>query len=174
MFDSPRLLVLAEQVTRITLVQSSAASTALGAEGALLLGWLATRLGWKAASLSGNLRLVRRSGGYVEVRLKSEPAPWTPPGALLAFELEAGTPALSMRGEIVRGAEAHTDAVTWRVSVSSNGVPERVSEQSARLRAGEPARLLERTLHRRLHDEALAESIAWVDELRGEELTCGP
>jgi hypothetical protein len=105
------------------------------------------------------------------VQLKSQTAPWTSPGALLALDLEAGTPALSIRGEIVRGGENQTDSATWRVVLSSNGVPERVSEQTARLRAGEPARLLERTLHRRLHDEALAESIAWVDELRGEELT---
>jgi glucose-6-phosphate dehydrogenase assembly protein OpcA len=173
MFDSPALLPLAEVVTRVTLVQASMPGTALGAEGALLLGWLATRLGWKAASLSGKLRLGRRCGGYVEVQLKGQAGgAGVAPGAILSLALEAGTPLLSMRGEIVRGTDAQTDSASWRVTMSSNGARERVLEQSARLRAGEPARLLERTLHRRLHDDALAESIGWVDELRGEELTC--
>jgi hypothetical protein len=45
-------------------------------------------------------------------------------------------------------------------------------EQRVRLRDREPARLLERTLHRPAHDAALVEAVAWVDELRGEELSC--
>ncbi len=170
MFDSPRLLPLAEHVTRISLVQASGASPVVGAEGALLLGWLATRLGWKAASLAGKLRLLRRIGGYVDVALQGKVAPWAPPGALLAFELEAVSPQLSMKGEILRGGQSLHDSATWSVQVSSNGQQERPLEQTVRLRSSEPARVLERTLHRRLHDEALADATAWADELRGEEL----
>jgi glucose-6-phosphate dehydrogenase assembly protein OpcA len=170
MFDSPRLLPLAEHVRRVSVVEGSGPSPVIGAEGALLLGWLATRLGWKAASLAGKLRLVRPMGGYVEVALRGQAAPWAPPGALLAFELEAVSPQLSMKGEIVRGAKGQIDSATWRVQVSLNGQLERPLEQTVRLRSSEPARVLERTLHRRLHDEALADATAWADELRGEEL----
>ncbi len=45
-------------------------------------------------------------------------------------------------------------------------------EQHVRLRSSDTASLLEQTLHRPPHDEALAEAAAWADELRGEELAC--
>ncbi len=171
LFDSARLLPLSERVTRLHLVQASGASGTIGAEGALLLGWLATRLGWKAASLAGKLRLLRRGGGYVRVDVRAQSAPWTQPGSLLALELDAGSPELSLEGAIVRGEHAQADAATWSLQVTSNGKRERLLEQNARLRASDPARLLVRTLHRPPRDEALAAAIAWADELRGEELT---
>jgi hypothetical protein len=46
-------------------------------------------------------------------------------------------------------------------------------EQRVPLQSAEPARLLEITLRRPAHDPVLAESAAWADELRGEELACG-
>jgi hypothetical protein len=74
-----------------------------------------------------------------------------------------------MHGEIVRD---ESDGATWRMSVVC-GAETRGIEQHVRLRANEPARLLERTLHRPTHDAALADAVAWADELRGEELVCG-
>ena len=66
MFDEPRLRALASHVTRVQVVQASTAGTALASEGALMLGGMATRLGWKAASLAGKRScLVRLDDGQV-------------------------------------------------------------------------------------------------------------
>jgi glucose-6-phosphate dehydrogenase assembly protein OpcA len=180
MFDEPRLRALAGRVSRVTLVQASPAGVPLGSEGALLLGWLATRLGWKAASLAGKLRLLRpdpvAGEVTVEIVLRAEPARPAPRDALLAIQLEAAGADLSIRGEVAREpgpSDPHGDAAAWRLEVRAGGSPPQMQEQRVRLRADEPARLLERTLHRPPHDAALAEAVAWADELRGEELACG-
>jgi hypothetical protein len=160
-------------VSRVTLTQASAPGAPLGSEGALMLGWLATRLGWKAASLAGKLRLIRPDDGQVHAQLCAETARASPDGALLGMRLEAATEGLTVRGEIERersevGAGA---AGTWRLEVTCRGDTRRL-EQRVRLRDREAARLLERTLHRPAHDAALVEAVAWADELRGEELSC--
>jgi glucose-6-phosphate dehydrogenase assembly protein OpcA len=171
MFDPPRLRPLAQRVTRVCLVQASPDGGPLGSESALLLGWLASRLGWKAASLAGKLRVVRPDGGQVHTQLRAQAAPWTERGTVLRVELDAAADGISLRGEIVRGEQAESDAATWRVDVTEAGETRRL-EQHMRLRGGEPARLLERTLHRPARDEALAEAVSWADEVRGEELIC--
>jgi glucose-6-phosphate dehydrogenase assembly protein OpcA len=174
MFDEPRLRVLASGVTRVSLTQASTRGAALGAEGALLLGWLATCLGWKAASLAGKLRLLRSDGAHVHTQLCATPAARVAPGTLLAVELEAGSGDLLLRGEVKReGGEPDAGGMaTWRLEVTCRGQTHRL-EQRVRLRDTEPARLLERTLHRPAHDPALLDAAAWADELRGEELSCG-
>jgi glucose-6-phosphate dehydrogenase assembly protein OpcA len=197
MFDEPRLRPLASRVSRVVLVQACAAGAPLASEGALLLGWLATRLGWKAASLAGKLRLVRQEaaagarGGdtaeaHVQATLRAEPTSRLAPGTLLGVRLEAAGPDATMRGEIAR-APGDADAVTWRLEVTRTGAEPQRIEQHVQLpstgaaeRSGpsgvedpaRTARLLERTLHRRTHDPALADAAAWADELRGEELAC--
>jgi Glucose-6-phosphate dehydrogenase subunit len=178
MFDEPPLRELPSGVTRVEVLQASAAGAPLGCEGGLLLGWLATRLGWKATSLGGKLRLLRTNPhrntspqSAVRVFLRAHPAAKAPPGALLALEIEAKAGDLTMRGSIARGP-GDADMAIWRREVQGHGEPQRI-EQRVRLRANEPARLLEETLRRARHDEALAGSVTWADELRGEELACG-
>lgn len=174
LFDEPRLRPLATHVDRLTLTQASPAGALFGPEGTLMLGWLATRLGWRAASLAGKLRLLRPDGGHVQTQLCGEPSAAAASDALLGVRIEASLGDLSMRGEVTR-ERGEPDAVTWRQEVSCGPVKQLVQriEQHVALRPSEPARLLERTLHRRPHDEALVESVAWSDELRGEELACG-
>jgi hypothetical protein len=164
---------LAAHVSRVTLTQASTPGATLGSEGALMLGWLATRLGWKAASLAGKLRLIRPDEGQVHAQLCAEAAGLFPSGSLLELRLEAATEGLAVRGAIEREkSEAGAGAAgTWRLEVTCRGETRRL-EQRVRLRDRETARLLERTLHRPSHDAALVDAVAWADELRGEELYC--
>jgi glucose-6-phosphate dehydrogenase assembly protein OpcA len=171
MFDPPHLRPLAERVVRLTLRQASPDGSPLGPEGALLLGWLATRLGWKPASRGDKFRLVRPDGGIVQTRLCAQRAGWAARGTLLGVELEAQSDEVKMVGDIARDDEGETDAASWRIVVSRGTETQRL-EQHVRLRAGQPAPLLERTLHRPPRDTSLAEALLWADELRGEELLC--
>ena len=170
MFDEPRLRALASHVTGVTLVQSSAPGAPMGPEGALLLGWLATRLGWKTGALAGKLRLQRPDGGQVHASLCGEPSTRVARNALLAVRLEAAAGGVTMRGTVER--DAGDDAVTWRLEATPAGGEPRRIEQHVRLNPWATATLLERTLHRPTHDAALADSAAWADELGGEELAC--
>jgi glucose-6-phosphate dehydrogenase assembly protein OpcA len=184
LFDEPRLRPLAHAITRVTLVQACAPGAPLGNEGALLLGWLATSLGWKTASLAGKLRLLRpdssrgrdavRAGeADVQAVLCADPASRAAAGTLLAVRIEAGGPEARLKGEIALDPD-DADAATWRLETAwGGGEPQRI-EQHVRLRTtgSAAARVLERTLHRPTHDAALAEAVAWADELRGEELAC--
>jgi glucose-6-phosphate dehydrogenase assembly protein OpcA len=170
MFDPPRLRPLAAQVSRLALIQASADGAMLGPEGALLLGWLATRLGWKATSLGGKLRLVRPDGAVVQTQLRAKKVDGAPRGTLLGVEIEANGDGVRMVGDVARD-NGETDAASWRIEVSDAGDTQRL-EQHVRMRAGQPAPLLERTLHRPPRDASLAEALLWADELRAEELTC--
>ena len=171
MFDEPRLRGLAAHVTRVKIVQASEAGAGLGSEGALLLGWLATRLDWKSTSLAGRLRLVRPDDAPVQTQLRAEAAPQRLRGALLGVEIEASADTRTLRGTIAREV-AEEDAAIWRLEATCEGETQRI-EQRVRLRASEPARLLERTLHRPPTDDALCEAVAWADGLIGEEIACG-
>src|SRR5262249_5469878 len=154
-----RLQPLAARVSRLSMRQASATGSRLGSEGSLMLGWLATRLGWKSTSLGGRLRLLRPDDGVVNAQLSAEPRGDLPAGTLLALRIEAGSGDLAVRGEIVReAAAADAGVATWCLEVTSHGETNRI-EQRVRLRDGEPARLLERTLHRPPHDAALVEAV---------------
>jgi glucose-6-phosphate dehydrogenase assembly protein OpcA len=171
LFDEPRVRGLAQKVTRVGIAQAGEAGFALGSEGMLMLGWLATRLEWKAVSLAGKLRLVRPDQVNVQTHLGAEPAAHAPQGALLALKIEAGAGDLSLRGTIAR-ERADADTAIWSLDTTCAGDTRHI-EQRVRLRASEPARLLERTIHRPPYDRTLAESVAWADGLLGEELACG-
>jgi hypothetical protein len=171
MFDPPHLRGLAERVMRLQITQASSEGGILGPEGVLLLGWLATRLGWRAASLGGKLRLVRPDGGVVQTQLRARKLGWAARGTLLGVELEAQADGLKMVGDVARDEDGETDAASWRIEVSAAGETQRL-EQHVRLRAGQPAPLLERTLHRPPRDASLADAVLWAEELRGEELSC--
>jgi glucose-6-phosphate dehydrogenase assembly protein OpcA len=176
LFDEPRLRPLAEHVTGVTIVQDRRGGTTLGPQGTLFLGWLATRLGWRATSLAGKLRLVRRDGGPIAVSLRSEEGGNAGAGSLLSIAVDAGHDQLSVHGEMEREGQAPParDAIAcWRMEVrSGSSEPQRI-DQRVRLRDDTGAALLDRTLHRPTRDAALEEVAAWVDELRGEELACG-
>jgi glucose-6-phosphate dehydrogenase assembly protein OpcA len=169
-FDDARLRDLALAITRVRLVQASSPGTELGPEGALLLGWLATRLGWKASSFAGKLRMLRADGGTVQVQLQAQAADDTPRGTLLAVELEARQGDLAIHGEIAR-ARGEEGAGTWRLEVKSGAETQRV-EQRVRTFDDAPARILQRTLRRPTTDDALAESATWADEIGDDELVC--
>ncbi len=68
LFDEPRNRELAAGITSVTIRQASESGARLGSEGALLLGWLATRLGWRAVRIGGALRLKREDGRDVQLR----------------------------------------------------------------------------------------------------------
>ncbi len=170
MFDDAGVRDLATAVTRVHLAQASAAGAPLGPEGALMLGWLATRLGWKASSLAGRLRLLRSDGAHIQVQLEADALASAPRGALLAVEIEARRGGAALRGDVAR-AGGVDGAGRWRLEVQAGGETRRV-EQRVRTFADEPARLLERTLRRPVRDDALAESVGWADELGGDELVC--
>jgi glucose-6-phosphate dehydrogenase assembly protein OpcA len=170
MFDDLRVRELTSFVGRVRLVQASPPGQWLGPEGTLMLGWLATRLGWKASSLAGKLRLLRADGAHVQVQLSAEAAAWAPRGALIAIEIEAAGGGTTLRGDVAR-LEGEAGAGVWRTAVTT-GKDTRRMEQRVRTFADDPARLLERTLHRPVHDDALDESVAWADELGGDELVC--
>lgn len=169
LFDEPRLRPLADRVTGLTIVQDRSGGSVLAAQGTLLLGWLATRLGWRATSLAGKLRLVRRDGGPIAVSLRSEEGGRGGAGGVRAVCLDAGGTDLSVHGEMERDG----DAAQWRMEVRSGASEPQRIEQRVRLRDESGAALLDRTLHRPTRDPALEEAAAWVDELRGEELACG-
>jgi glucose-6-phosphate dehydrogenase assembly protein OpcA len=169
MFDEVRVRDLSAAVTRVRIVQALAGGASLGPEGALMLGWLGTRLGWKASSLAGKLRLLRADASPVQVQLQADRAAPGPRGALLAVDIEASRGATVLRGEVAR--TGGIDAGTWRLDVTMAGETRR-TEQRVRTFADEPARTLERTLRRPAHDEALAESVAWAGELGAGELAC--
>ncbi len=170
MFDDPRVRDLARAVTRVRVVQALAAGASLGPEGALMLGWLATRLGWKASSLAGKLRLTRADGASIHVQLQADPAARVPHGALLAVEIEASLGAAGLRGEIAR-SRGDDGAGTWRLEVTTAGETRRM-EQRVRTFGDEAARTLQRALRRPVHDDALAESVVWADALGSDELAC--
>jgi glucose-6-phosphate dehydrogenase assembly protein OpcA len=173
MFDEPRLRPLASRVTRVVLVQASPAGAALGAEGLLLLGWLATRLGWKATAQAGQTTLFLRGEEAIEVVLSPDPSSTALRGALLAAHIEARADGVTLNGQIVRDA-GEDDAASWRLEVTAEGGEPQRLEQRVRLRATDKAALLERTLHRPLHDPALEQSVLWSDEWGGAELGSAP
>jgi len=180
-FDGEGTRPLVEGITRVSLRQASDPGARLGAEAALLLGWLATRLGWKAARLGGKLRFKRPDGQTVVIDLGSVPRPeGVAPNALAVVTLEAELQGSSgprrMTGSVERelgsgltqdGATADADVMVWRQA--AEGAPP--LEQRLRLGANKAAKWLERTLHRPRHDAAFAESVAFAEQIVEDGLT---
>jgi glucose-6-phosphate dehydrogenase assembly protein OpcA len=175
-FDEPKFRPLAARVTRLVLCQASAGGRVpLAAEGTLLLAWFATRLGWRPAETRSRSaaragerarHFVRPDGGIVALELGVEAAPAT--GDLCSVRVDAEGDAASVHGTIRSNAR---EGGAWRLEWRAHGDAGAI-EQCIRLRDRDRVRLLERTLHRPAHDSALAESVAWADELRSEELAC--
>lgn len=168
-FDEPRLHGHADRVVKLSFKQASEPGARLGSEGALLLGWIATRLGWKTARLGGALRFQRPDGKNVLVELGSVPRPaGVAPAALASVRVEAEVDGLLVRGTMERNlgsgssdATADADVVKWTLSVGDAPA----IEQSVRFGANKGAKWLERTLHRPARDPALIDSVAFAEEV---------
>jgi glucose-6-phosphate dehydrogenase assembly protein OpcA len=178
-FDEPRLRAHAMAITRITIRQASEKGARLGSEGALLLGWLGTRLGWKTVRMGGALRFQRPDGKSVGVQLGAVPRPeGVAPAALAGIVIEADAGGAKIVGSIDRdlasgsemeGKSPDADVVLWKLEVA--GQP--AIEQRVRLRANRGARVLERTLHRPTSDPALTESVAFAEQFFEDGMVVG-
>jgi glucose-6-phosphate dehydrogenase assembly protein OpcA len=172
-FDESETTPFANEISKLTLKQASEPGARVGPEAALVLGWIATRLGWKTSRLGGALRFKRPDGGAVVVELGSVPKPQgVAPQTLAALTIEAG----AMRGAIERelgtglaGDESTKDAdvVVWRRTLGESPA----IEHRVRLGANKAAKWLERTLHRPASDLAFTESVAFAEQIVEDGLT---
>jgi glucose-6-phosphate dehydrogenase assembly protein OpcA len=175
-FDEPSLRDHANNVTRLEVRQASEPGARLGSEGALLLGWLATRLGWKAERVGGSLRFRRPDGALIAVDLGAVARPpEVAPAALAAVSIEAEHAGVALKGTLVRELASglredapDADVLVWHLDAP---VPS-ATEQRVRLRANRGARLLERTLHRAPFDPALAEAALFAEEALEDGVVC--
>ena len=175
-FDEPKLYGHAKSVTKLTISQASDPGTRLGSEGALVLGWLASRLGWKVQRVGGRSRFVREDGEALSIKLSAVPRPsGVAPAALAGMSFEAEADGLVATGSIERtlrsgleGSTPDADVLLWKLSVDLPSA----TEQTVRLSANRGARVLERTLHRPAIDLALDESAQVSEEIEEEGLVC--
>ena len=175
-FDEPKHRPLSAAVTKVTIRQASESGARLGSEGALLLGWLGTRLGWKTVRMGGALRFQRPDGKSIVMALGAVPRPeGVAPAALAGIVIEAEIGGVKLVGTIDRelasgneleGKTPDADVVCWKLHVEagSAALPSPTLEQRVRLRANRGARVLDRTLHRPVDDPALTESVAFAEQ----------
>jgi glucose-6-phosphate dehydrogenase assembly protein OpcA len=176
LFDEPRLRDHALRISRVAIKQASEPRARLGAEGALMLGWLGTRLGWKLSRLGGALRWRRADGESIAVQLGTVPRPdGVAPQVLAEVAVEAEAGGLTLRGSVQRDlgsglapSAPDADVMVWRLEVS--GAP--AIEQRVRLGANKAAKWLERTLHRPANDPALVESVAFAEQVVQDGIVC--
>jgi glucose-6-phosphate dehydrogenase assembly protein OpcA len=175
-FDPPAMRSYANRVTRLTLKQTSERGARLSAEGALFLGWMATRLNWRVSRLGGASRFKRPDGGQVALVLEAVPRPaGVAPGSLAHVGVVAESGGIVASGTIERKLAsglpqqtADTDVLSWKLVVPLPAA----TEQRVRLHANKEAALLIHTLHRPVHDPALTEAIAFAEELSEDGLVC--
>ena len=185
-FDPPEMRAHAGGVTRLALKQASEKGARLGAEGALFLGWMASRLEWKISRLGGALRFRRPDGGQVGLGLSATPRPAVvAPGSLTYVGVVAESGGVVAKGAIERtlasglaGETADADVLSWKLDVAlpaaaggSGGIPSSM-QQRVRLHTNKEAALLINTLHRSVHDPALAEAVAFAEQLSEDGLVC--
>jgi glucose-6-phosphate dehydrogenase assembly protein OpcA len=185
-FDAPHLMAAAHGVSELTVTQASEPGARLGSEAALLIGWLATRLGWTSGRMGGQLRFKRKDGGDVKVKLASVKQPdGVAPAALAGVRIAAHAGEVSVLGTIDRAlasgpaSEAPQDGATrstrdadmlhWKIEVGG----EAPFEQQVRLGANKGAKLLERTLHRAPSDATLLEAIAFAERVFDDGVIAG-
>jgi glucose-6-phosphate dehydrogenase assembly protein OpcA len=162
-FDDPQMRPLADKVEVLRIVQMSDPGVRLGAEGGLMLGWLATRLGWRIEALGGEIRFKRADGKAVKVELASmKRPPEVAPLAIASVMLRASDGNLTATGTVARDFDGDVaDVLRYKLDVNLPAS----GEQTVRLGANKGARVLERTLHRPAHDETLAEAVAFAEKL---------
>ncbi len=172
-FDQPEHTPFAERIEHISISQASPAGSTIGSEAALLVGWLATRLGIRSYRAGGALRYVRPDGGEVRIELLGVDRPdGVAPCTLAEIAFVARRGEDSLRGRAVRelasggkgGVTADADVITWRL-VPAHGA---ALEQRVRLGANKASKWLERTLRRPPVDAALLESIGFAENIADE------
>ncbi len=178
-FDTPQTRDLAWKIGKLVLAQACEPGARIGPEGALMLGWIGTRLGWKTSRLAGALRIKRADGASVSIELRAVPRPaGVAPHTLAALSVEAGDdpgrPSLSgaIERELASGlggddTTPDADVLVWKRR-AADGTE---SEQRVRLGPNKAAKWLEQTLHRRAHDVAFEESIAFAEQIVQDGLT---
>ncbi len=169
-FDDPKMTPLAQKVDAVRIVQMSDKGARLGAEGALLLGWLATRLGWRIERLGGALRFRRGDGKSLHVELGAVArTEHVAPLAVASVSLRASDGGVKAIGTVARDFEGDVaDVLRYKLDVNLPCA----GEQTVRLGANKGARILERTLHRPAHDEALTAAVAFAEKLDDDGAVC--
>jgi glucose-6-phosphate dehydrogenase assembly protein OpcA len=175
-FDEPSFSEHAHKITRLVLKQASERGARLGSEGALLLGWLATRLGWKASRLGGALRFKRPDGENVVVEFGTVPRPeGVAPSALGAVAIEADADGQKLAGSLERdlasgleGTTPDADVVLWKLGVGDA----QPFEQRVRFGPNKGAKWLERTLHRPANDPSLVEAALFAEDVVEDGIVC--
>jgi glucose-6-phosphate dehydrogenase assembly protein OpcA len=187
-FDPPEMRAHANAITGLTLRQCSNKGARLGSEGALFLGWIATRLGWRVERLGGAIKLRRPDGAHVAVKLETVTRPSGEAPSALTFvgistDAEGVEAAASIERHLSTGLEdqsADADVLTWRLEIaptrrgalSPRAAPSHPVERQVRLYANKEAELLVETLHRPILDPALSESVVFAEELSEDGLLC--
>jgi glucose-6-phosphate dehydrogenase assembly protein OpcA len=170
-FDVPGLVAHAAAVSKLTLTQSSPKGARIAPPAALLLAWIATRLGWRAVRVGGRLRFERADAGAVVVELRGDGAHGASgsPPALCGLALESSVGGVPMRGSVTRESTGDGAAVlVWHLDTP---VPS-PTEQRVRLHARDDGVALERTLHRPAKDPALMAAVALSAELADDTIVC--
>ena len=175
-FDDPKLSPFAKKVTKLTLRQASEKGARLGSEGSLLLGWLGTRLDWKASRLGGALRFRRPDGGNIGVDFGVTPcpagvAPATLSSVTVVAEHEGQTLVGSLERDLGSGLDDATkdaDVVLWKLTVGDGPT----TTQRVRFGANKGAKWLERTLRRAAGDTALMESAQFAEDAVEDGILC--
>lgn len=164
-FDDPEMRPLAQKVDGLRIVQMSSRGDRLGSEGSLLLGWIATRLGWRIEALAGAIELRRPDDQKVEVELASMPRnPRVAPLAIASVTMRMG----GATGAVARDFDGDVeDVLRYKLDVNLPCA----SEQTVRLGANKGARVLERTLRRPARDEAFDAAVAFAEQLADDALT---
>jgi glucose-6-phosphate dehydrogenase assembly protein OpcA len=161
------------QIRRVTIDYAATASRTLGAEPLLLVGWLASRLGWETdnvSTASGSLdgtfvpdRDATADKTAVTVHVRARQAPGTNPGELLAVTLDAG----SARAGEADGATFEVRRHDSQPCAATRSVLHGVREvaRTAPLDRPSTAELLVRELEATVADPIYAESLAMVARL---------
>ncbi len=167
-FDPPDARPYLRRIRRVAVEYVACPNAVVSAPPLLLVGWLAARLNWapeSAAVARGALDTLfmpsqpSADGDRVMVRIRPQPAPDRPPGALLAVTLTAGTGSEVATFEVRLGDSA-TCGLTRAVIP---GVRE--MERMAPLGQASTAELLASELERPAADPIYADSLAVVGRL---------
>jgi glucose-6-phosphate dehydrogenase assembly protein OpcA len=165
-FDVPELTRHVEAISKLTLTQASPKGERIAPPAALLLTWMATRLGWRATRAGGRLRFERADKNVVVVELKSATGT---PSTLCGVAIEATAGGVPMRGSITRESTGDgNEVLVWRLDTP---VPS-PTEQRLRVHKTDDGVVLERTLHRPARDLALVAAVALAEELSDDAIVC--
>jgi glucose-6-phosphate dehydrogenase assembly protein OpcA len=169
-FDDPAMQPLALGVDSLRVAQMCDKGARLGTEAALMLGWMATRLGWRLEPLAGSLRFRRADGKSVTVELEAmAPHEHVAPLAIGSVSLRASAGGISATGVVARDFDGDVaDVLRYKLDVNLPCA----GEQTVRLGPNTGARVLERTLHRPAYDDTFAAAVAFAEKLDDDGATC--